>query len=86
MEIFNKDEKLQRGALWVQDSVMVLSWQRFWQDLYGCMSDLFIIHSDSKTEPKKLNRCDALGNLVPFIEFEKRKKYQWRSVIQLYSK
>ena len=25
--------------------------------------------------------CDALRDLVLFVQFEKRKKYQWRSVI-----
>ena len=24
--------------------------------------------------------CDALGDLVPFVQFKKRKKHSWRSV------
>ena len=24
--------------------------------------------------------CDALRNLVPFVQFKKREKHQWRSV------
>ena len=28
--------------------------------------------------------CDALYNLVPFIQIEKRKKHPWRNSLQLY--
>ena len=28
-----------------------------------------------------INLCDALRNLVPFVQFKKREKHPWRSVI-----
>ena len=29
---------------------------------------------------RKDNICDALRNLVPFVQFKKRQKHPWRSV------
>ena len=28
----------------------------------------------------KVNNCDALRNLIPFVQFKKREKHPWRSV------
>ena len=33
-----------------------------------------------KINDAKTTRCDALPNLVPFVQFKKREKHPWRSV------
>ena len=31
-------------------------------------------------QKKELHICDALRNLLPFVEFKKRQKHPWRSL------
>ena len=31
-------------------------------------------------ERARQNKCDALHDLVPFVQFKKREKHPWRSV------
>ena len=41
---------------------------------------LHVTSAQSTTQDTLCIICDALGDLVPFVQFEKREKHSWRSV------
>ena len=52
----------------------------FYQAQPSNFSHIFVIRTEPDPSYKITHKCDALRDLVPFVQFKKREKHLWKSV------